>query len=1121
MSVPLTDKGKPCNNVGIIIVLKIIHYLISLVSLPHYKMKTKTILLRISVVIAFALSFQIAAVGQFYNGSNQEFGKNRVQYKKFVWQYIRGDHFDTFFYEGGKDLAIHANEVAQEELKKMELLMDYPLDETLYIVVYTSQSDFRQSNVGVADKEGYNLGGKTQFIGNKMFIYFEGDYAKFQESIRYGLATILFNKMITGASWTELVRSSAQVQLPEWYRKGIAHYLANPNDQELLSFYKEGLKEDRYKNFNRLQGEETIQAGYALWYYIANVYGDEIIPNILYMTRISRSIETGMVYALGIGLEDLNQDSKYYFEQKFNAIDSGKDMPQMEELPIKTKSHSVYSQLVSNTDGTKTAYVSNELGQYKVWIYDELTGKTKKIYRGEHKLDRIIDDSYPVLAWNPTNNDLAIVLEKKGELWMYIYSTTEGKMYPRQMIGVDKVLSFQYAQDGKTIVMSAVRFGQTDLYLYYLLGNRQERLTNDINDDLDPRFVMNDTKVIFASNRKDDTLRFANKKIEVLQKDIFVMDLSRRNANLERITNTPDVSEKNPGQYDSQRYTYLGLEDGLYNRYIAEYDSVISRIDTTIHYRYFTRKAQLSNYKTNILEYEVNAENEQYTQLMYFDGRYHFFKSKLKGIEEIGTLDYEVPKNEFDPVIKTDEVLEVVAVPAEKENTSNDEDDAIDIHNYQFEGEEKVDSIPKVVIYEDYLDLTREQNKKDTIIKKPLSIRSYVVNFAKDQNVSQISNTFLGDFYQIFGDELSPGLSPLLKVGMTDIFEDYRVTGGARIALKLSSADFAVAYDNLLKRLDKRVTIVNQGKDVLVGFESNEVFHANLGITTVAYQVKWPFNEVLSVRGRIQGVNQRIVVKSTGPFDIDIPSFNSYSLGAKTALVFDNTIGKGLNLFNGSRHKIWVEYYGEYTEEGKIPTFGVAGWDFRHYHRIHRDIIFAGRFAGNTSFGSQKLFNTLGSVDNWILPRPQMDNTAIDPNQNYRYQAQMLPMRGFWRNARNGTSAAVINAEVRVPLFKYLMKRPLQSEFLENFQVVGFGDVGSAWTGKHPYSDENTFNVVTIDQNPFLIELENQDDPVIKGLGFGLRSQLMGYFVRVDWAWGRVSNRWLDREVYLSFNLDF
>jgi hypothetical protein len=101
------------------------------------------------------------------------------------------------------------------------------------------------------------------------------------------------------------------------------------------------------------------------------------------------------------------------------------------------------------------------------------------------------------------------------------------------------------------------------------------------------------------------------------------------------------------------------------------------------------------------------------------------------------------------------------------------------------------------------------------------------------------------------------------------------------------------------------------------------------------------------------------------------------------------------------------------------------------------------------------------------------------------------------------------------------MKKPIKSDFVQNFQIVGFFDAGTAWTGPSPYGNENLFNRSVVVRNPITVEIENNKDPVIYGYGFGLRSRVLGYFMRADWAWGVDDGRVLPRVFYLSLNLDF
>ena len=183
-------------------------------------------------------------------------------------------------------------------------------------------------------------------------------------------------------------------------------------------------------------------------------------------------------------------------------------------------------------------------------------------------------------------------------------------------------------------------------------------------------------------------------------------------------------------------------------------------------------------------------------------------------------------------------------------------------------------------------------------------------------------------------------------------------------------------------------------------------------------------------------------------------------------------------------------------------------------------MVWANRVAGSTSFGNRKLVYYLGGVDNWLMPK--FDNSIqIDPNNNYFFQTIATPVRGFFQNARNGNSFAVINSELRIPIIKMLTWKPMKSDFAENFMIVGFADAGASWTGVDPYSAENSFNTTIVRDGNLLITIENQKEPIIYGYGFGLRSRLFGYYVRFDWSWGVDDGVLLPSVKYLSLSMDF
>jgi len=272
--------------------------------------------------------------------------------------------------------------------------------------------------------------------------------------------------------------------------------------------------------------------------------------------------------------------------------------------------------------------------------------------------------------------------------------------------------------------------------------------------------------------------------------------------------------------------------------------------------------------------------------------------------------------------------------------------------------------------------------------------------------------------------------------------------------------------------------------------------------------------------------NDRTVYLSSNPNYLNTPNDYRNWLGVKLEYIFDNTRSLGVNLYQGTRYKVFAEFHEQVTNEPyELVVFGA---DVRHYTRIHRTLIMANRFAWSSSQGSSRIIYYLGGVDNWInlsqgrtptfIPFAEI---PIDKEQNYAFQAVGTNMRGFSQNIRNGNNFAVFNTEIRFPVFKYLANYPLGKSFFENFQLVTFLDVGSAWSGPTPWSSKNAYDNDIIQQGPITITIDADRDPIVAGYGFGIHTMLLGYFMRFDWAWGIENRQVLPHVFYFSMSLDF
>jgi hypothetical protein len=1100
--------------------------------------------LRLLFLIPLLLLIQLPEThAQFYQGYQMTFGKNRVQYNDFFWTFYRFKNFDTYFYVGGQELAVFVGKTADKEINDVEKLFDFKSNSRLQFMIFNKLSDLKQTNIGLeGDEMSGNTGGLTRVMGTKVLVYFDGNHEHLRQQIRAGVAQVIFNQLLYGGNIKDRLQSAVLLTIPSWYEKGLISYVAKGWGVEEDNQMRDGIISGKYKKFNRLLESESEFAGHSMWHYIAQNYGTSSIANLLYMTRINRSIESGFVYVLGVNLKKLTQNWMSYNQKYYQNEENGRTLPVGDAAVKKNKTGRVFTELTLSHDGTYLAYVTNDLGKYKVYLKNLRENKTKRILKDSYKsLQQKPDFSFPQLAFHPSGQFLTVIREKRGKIWMDYYKPGKRKPETAKFFYFDKVLDFSYADNGQEIVLSGVQQGQSDIFVYNVRSRTSQNITNDFYDDLEPAFIDESRKIVFASNRVNDTLNVDRNDVLPPNNnlDLYSYDYRGNNPVLTRVTNTPLANESHPLAADSGRFYFLSDENGIYNRYVGTIDSTISFIDTVEHYRYFVKTIPQTNYSRNIEEHTMSFRKNFYGEMVFSNGKYRIFVNRApqSGLEtgmippatqwrQSTALNYnnqnteqEVRPKKFVQVPDTSSDAEVTKQPADSSK--------IDIDNYVFQSEfgkppkKKEKTQPSEVKPEKAEPLVPigksafEINPDTFLLPKQ---RNYDVAFSADYFVTQLDNSLQNSTYQTFTGSafyFDPGLNVLFKVGIADLMNDYKITGGFRLSGDLNSNEYFASFDYLKKRLDKSFMFFRQAREYVAGFSYLKVHTHEL-----KGQLKFPFNDLASLRGSLSLRTDRIVTLSTDIASLQVPTQHDYWGSGKIEYVFDNTISTGLNLFNGFRYKVFVEAFRQIDR--KETWLGVVGLDVRNYLKLHRQIIWANRFAASTSTGDEKLIYYLGSQDNAIVPTDIFDySIPIDYSQNYRFQALATNMRGFLQNIRNGNSFAVINSELRIPVFQYLVNKPIRSDFIRNFQIVGFFDVGTAWTGDNPYSDDNTFNTEIIGGNPVTVILDRQIEPIVAGFGGGLRSRLFGYFLRADWAWGYEDSVIRDPIFYLSLGLDF
>lgn len=1040
---------------------------------------------------------------QFYNGHQMRFGKNRVQFDEFEWYYYRHPQFDTYFYAGSSDMAERACAIATERIPQLETFYDHKLEKRLILVVYQNLSDFRQSNIGLnTDADEYNIGGTLKIIDNIAFVYTEIDQKKFEEQVVAAISNVILNEIIYGSNIKNKIANNTLIGMPEWYTSGLVAYTSREWDSDADNLNKVYSLSNKFDNINQLTGKDAETVGFAIWNYVAKIYGPQLISNIVYLTRITKSVENGFMYVLGSNLKTLQASWTEYYKSQYEAFNSTAESPHGESVLKKCRKDVTYAQAQYNSNADKIAWSENKFGKYWIRVYDIKDKKKKTIFRREHKLDQIIDDTYPIIRWHPSGKMIGFIIEKKGEVYYISYQFDTRKIKEIQFPSIEKINSFDYSNDGQSLVIGGFNNGQSDIFIYNMANNTIENITNDIADDYNPLFVNKSKQIIFSSNRNEEKLG-SKKEANVLTQDfndIYIYTISSKK--IERVTESADASETMPFKL-GEDYFYLSDKNGIKNIYTSKLDSAISFIDTTTHYSYKYNTSQVSNNKFNILDVGYDKFSNT-TSFTYRDEKqFGIFRFDDNDIYN-GDAKQTANRIMFDKV----EQKRNIANKFETQTTENPQGSKeVDINNYSFD-KEIVEQI------------TKSAESKGSSKDEKVRTSKYHTTFYTNYLTTQVDFSYLFNSYQKYTGSafyFNPGFNLIFKVGTSDLFEDYRISAGFRFDAGLDGNEYLLTIENLKHRWNRQLVLHRQAvsdysQDYIKSF-THEAF----------YILRYPFSQVDALQFTANIRQNKDVFLATDINALTRANEYDYWGSIKAEYIFDNSKELSTNILSGIRFKAFAEAYMQFDKK-KSDMF-VVGADFRYYQPIHRNLIIATRVATSASFGHAKLIYYLGGIDNWInvVPSQEMfnSNIKIDPNINYVYQAVATNLRGFSQNIRNGTNFAVSNTELRFPIISYLSKKPINNEFLKNFQIVGFFDLGMAWSGWNPLGGDNAYENDYHENYPVTVILNNNNNPLVAGYGCGVRSKLLGYFIRADWAWGIDNGKVQKPMFYLSLSLDF
>ncbi len=1126
-----------------------------------------------------------------------EFGKNRVQYQKFNWKYYQTQNFNTYFSQNGLELGKYVAQVAEAELPSLEEFVEYGLQRRANVVVYNNFDEMQQSNIGLGI-DWQQTGGVTRLVNNKMVVYFDANRNNLRLQVRQGIAQVLVQNVLFGDDLGEMAANQTLLDLPKWLTDGYVDYAAETWSTSLDDQLKSALLSGDYNNFYQFAFAKPLLAGHAFWYYVGNKYGRSKTTYMLYLSRIYRNLNTASQRIAKKKFKDVLQDFMteesqiYYKDIRGRRITPKGQLAVTEEIGKKD-----FIRFNANPNARSFTYAVAEFkgGKYSVVLHENFVNRKVLLEYGTRSKQEEINPNYPILAWDGKGTRLACIYNKEGKVRLFVYDafnrikTVKDQLMPM----FSQVQDMKYMLDANTLILSAVRSGQTDIFVYKIDKGTYTQITNDVYDDLDPQFVAfpNKTGIIFSSNRPSANAVSNDTAMPSQHFNIFLVDNWNQSdfKQISQLTNVKFGNARYPSQYNTTHFTFVSDESGINNRYAgffkteragldtlvfvgdevlrnpppAEVDSLLKEWNKTdidsVGYVSITNDSAyvfpLTNYQSGLLETRTAGDNSLVSEVSR-QGDYKFLYRLRVDENTLRRRNVtDKPTEYMKRLMEQDRVANGRTSPLQPVQTDTAKNQGNFFENeFNNENSDSASRLGKVYNAE-------ERSAEVPMIKKAKLFEYRPPKFFSDYVVAGANNTVLAiNKYQPYAGGTGPidpsngsQINGMLRMGTADLFEDYKVSGGVRIAPNLKDNDILFEFSNLRKRFDWGFTYYRSSTEDYI----DTVLHRSTSVTQAQLPYVKKFSNYYLARLRYAIDRVRSLRVTVGPrFDRDIftplsdPSGNF--LGAlkqpdrketygqvSLEYVYDNTISPTMNIWNGLRWKTYVDWFTKLnnvsTTDGRF-LFN-AGFDARYYVPIYRNVIWALRGAGDFSWGSQKVIYYLGGVDGWLKfgsnqkynqttgqfkgYRYFEENNTPSPDATYAYQALAVNLRGYKQNVANGNNNIVINSEIRMPVFSTLLNRPINNAFIRNFQLVQFIDLGDAWNGGYNKLSRPSVTYSEA-QNPVSVLIKAGGiGPLAGGYGFGARSTLLGYFLRFDVAWQMNGFFRGKPQTYLALGLDF
>ena len=441
------------------------------------------------------------------------------------WRVLDTLHFRIHYPAGREGLAERAAIYCEQSYARLSRVLGHRMRAAVPVFLFATHQDFAAANF-FSGSPGESTGGYTDFFRRRVVVPFYGDYAALRHVLAHEIAHAFQFEILPGPFYN---------QYPLWLIEGMAEYVSLGWDASLEEYLRDRALHADVPTLRRLQsageraGYDNYKAGQAIFYFIAQRFGEERIGFFLKELAAAPNLRVAFESAFALAPEDFDFAYLAFVNARFAP--AFQDMAAAQDPRVRGASFrydprnhlsdrsGFHLHPVIAPDGTRMAYITAS-GPFPAVAIKPVPGpgvSPDQVADVTIVLRALRSSDYETyqplttrLSWSPDGRQLLVAGRASGRQALLVIDVAAGEIVRRYTPLFDALQYPVFSRDGRRIVFTGVARGQADLYVLDVTHAPQAsqtppdvaltRLTRDLCYESDPQFSADGRSVFFSAN---------------------------------------------------------------------------------------------------------------------------------------------------------------------------------------------------------------------------------------------------------------------------------------------------------------------------------------------------------------------------------------------------------------------------------------------------------------------------------------------------------------------------------------------------------------------------------------------------------------------------------------------